>query len=160
MNRALPLLAALLLGAPALSADNADGPGEIAADKAKAMVEYRHAFYEGLGKHMKMSAMIIKGEVDRPGDLAKHARALHEASTSIPHLFPKGTEPSAHKSEAKPEIWTDWKGFMEKQKAFETASAKFVEVAEQGDMKAAGAQFRKVGMSCGGCHDGYRVDED
>lgn len=124
------------------------------------VVEYRETLMEGMAKHMKMSGMVVKGAIDRKADLVGHARALHAASQSIPDLFPEGTGPDAIKSESKPEIWTDRDGFLAANTTYAEATAKLVEVAESGDFDAFKAQFGQVGKSCGGCHDGYRVDDE
>jgi cytochrome c556 len=163
MNRILPLLALTLLATPALSGKK-DKAKDAAASDAPAdavhMAEYRHVFFESMGKHMKMTAMVVKGQVDRTDTVKAQAVALREASLLLPTLFPEGTGPDVVDTDARPEIWTDRKGFEEKAKAFQDAAAKFVEVADGGDKAAIAAQFKQVGMSCGGCHDNYRVDDD
>lgn len=131
--------------------------GDTAPDK---MVAYRHTVMEGLGKHMKASSMIVKGEVGRPTDLVAHAIALHEASTFLTQLFPAGTGPDKLPSDSKPEIWTKWADFEKAAKAFEEESGKLVEVARAGDAAATAAQFGKVGKTCGTCHDSFKVDDE
>lgn len=136
------------------------GPAVEIDPKAKAVVSYRHNLMEGMGKHMRLSAMIVKGEVERPDDMLMHAQALHHAAKATPSLFPKGTEPTAIESDSLPAVWEDWDGFLAANKTFEDATAKLVEVAKAGDLAGFKAQFGAVGKSCGGCHDTYRVDED
>ncbi len=126
----------------------------------ESLTKYRHVYMEGMAKHMKAAGMIVKGEVDRPEDLLFHAQALHGASGEITNLFPPETAPDKVKSDAKPEIWTNWDGFVAASKTFETETAKLVEVAKTKDLDAFKAQFGKVGKSCGGCHDDFQVEDD
>lgn len=123
------------------------------------MVAYRETVMESLSKHMSATAMIVKGQVDRRADLATHAQALHDASKLVTQLFPPDTAPPKVKSESKPEVWTRWDDFVKANQAFEAESAKLVEIAKGGDFDAFKAQFGKVGKSCGGCHDTFRVDD-
>jgi cytochrome c556 len=133
-----------------------------AEDDPTKVLEYRHAVMSSLGNHMKASSMVVKGEVARSDDLVSHATALYESSRFLTQLFPKGSGPEAlgDKTEAKAEIWSDWDGFVAKNKVFQDESQKLLEVAKSGDLDAFKAQFGNVGKSCGGCHDDYRVEED
>lgn len=142
------VLVAALIPTPARS-DDAKHP----------MAEYRHVLMESLGRHMKASSMILRGQVDRKADLVMHAVALHDASKVVTDLFPAETAPDKTKSDSKPEVWTDWKRFVQLNEAFEKESARLVEVAKKGDLDAFKAQFAKVGGTCGDCHDAFRVDD-
>lgn len=153
MKWSAPVLAALFVAAlvpvTAWSDDDAKHP----------VAEYRHVLMESLGYHMRASSMIMKGQVDRRTDLLMHAQALHDASKVVTDLFPAETSPDKTKTDSKPEIWTDWKRFVELNKAFEKESARLVDVAKKGDLEAYKAQFAKVGGTCGDCHDAFRVDD-
>lgn len=118
---------------------------------------YREQVFGGFAKHMKAAGMIVKGEIDRPGDLAKHADALAAYAGVIPSLFPAGTGPDTlPKTEALPEIWSKPDAFAEKAKAFDTAVAAFAQAARGTDADATKKAFMAVGASCGGCHDAFR----
>jgi cytochrome c556 len=124
------------------------------------MVKYRAQVMGAMGKHMKMSSMIIKGEVNRVNDAAYHAEALHKTSKILLDLFPEGTGPDAVKTETKSEAWTDRDGFKAAVKAYADATANYVEVASTGDLDKIKGAFGQVGKSCGGCHDKFQVDDD
>jgi cytochrome c556 len=126
----------------------------------QSLVKYRGQVMGTMGKHMKMSSMIIKGEVDRPKDAAYHAESLNKTSKILLSLFPEGTGPDAVKTDAKPEVWSDRTGFEAAVKAYSDATAQYMEVASSGDMDAIKGAFGKVGKSCGGCHDSFKVDDD
>ena len=63
-------------------------------------------------------------------------------------------------TEALPAIWTDADGFAAAVQALQTESAALIEAANGDDFDAFKAQFGKVGGTCGGCHDGYRLDDE
>lgn len=163
MKRALVLaVLCTAITVPALSGKKDKG-ADAAADTAalQATVDYRHTLYESMGKHMKMASFIVKGQLDVPDDMLLHAQALHGASKSIPKLFPAGTGPdNFEKTEALPSIWEDPEGFEQAVAAYQTETAKLVEVAKAGDVAGFKAQFGKVGATCGGCHDKFRKDDD
>lgn len=118
---------------------------------------YREQVFGGFAKHMKAAGMIVKGEVDRPGDLPMHADALAAYAGVIPSLFPAGTGPDAlPKTEALPEIWATPDAFSEKAKAFDAAVAAFAKAARGTDADATKKAYMAVGASCGGCHDSFR----
>ncbi len=132
----------------------ADGPHA-------AVVAYRHNLLEGVAKHFGLSKMILQGKVDRPGDLAGHAKAVEAAFADFGTLFPEGSGPDAYpQTDALGTIWTDAEGFAAAIERVQTEAAAFTKLAEAGDMEGAKAQFGKVGASCGGCHESFRKDDD
>lgn len=166
MHRALVLVvlcSAITLPALSGKKKNAPEPAEpaMAPEAAQAIADYRHNLFESMGKHMRLSSMLVKGKVDAPGDMVLHAQALHSSAASIPNLFPKGTDPgSVQKTDALMSIWEDPEGFKTAVSNYEAATAKLLELAKAGDAEGFKAQFGKVGATCGGCHDSYRKDED
>lgn len=77
------------------------------------------------------------------------------------HWFPAGTGPeSGFETEAKAEIWTDPEGFKQAQNAFAAVMPKFVDLAYDNDIEGLRAYYREVGLTCKGCHDKYREEED
>ncbi|MCB9778961.1 MAG: cytochrome c [Alphaproteobacteria bacterium] len=155
----MTLLLALSLALPASAGD--DAPAASIQLDAQKVYAYRHEVFEGIGAHMKALSMMVKGEAPvRQVDMKSHAIALQAMSTTVPHLFPKGTGPDAVKdTEALATIWTDPEGFAAATKAFQDSSAALVTAAEGGDMKVFSGAFRNVGKSCGGCHDNFRKDD-
>lgn len=144
----LPLLLVGFLASPAFSAD--DAPDKVVA--------YREVVMEDLSKQMKLTGMIVKGEVNRPADLTIHAEGMKSLATTIKTLFPAGSGPDKIKSEAKAEIWTKSADFAAACKDFEEQTAKLAEIAKGSDKAAFQEQFGKVGMSCKGCHDTFREE--
>ncbi|MFI5023761.1 MAG: c-type cytochrome [Alphaproteobacteria bacterium] len=142
-------LAALLVatGMPAPRADD---------DMAK-IIEYRQRLFKASAEHAISIGMILKGEV--PFDarhIQWHAEALYAMSKLIIQCFPKGSGSAAGKTEAKDEIWANWDKFMADAVDLERETAKLVEIAKTGDMKATQAQMVIVGKgSCTDCHDEF-----
>lgn len=125
------------------------------------LADYRHNQFEAAGKHMKLSSMILKGQVDRPADLVGHAEALHALSKAIPTMFPEGSGPDAVKTDALATVWEKNAEFLEVAATFEKETKALIAAAKKADkdMGAYKAQFGKVGKQCGTCHDTFRKDE-
>jgi cytochrome c556 len=123
--------------------------------------KYRHEVFEGMAKHMKSLSLLVNGTVVRPKEEAvAHARAVHESGKMIATMFPAGTEPGTVKTDALPAVWAEPDAFRAAAEAFVAESGKLVELTQGEDKAAAAAQLRKVGQSCGACHDKFRVDEE
>ena len=165
MKRVVAIVVGLTLAGVAVSADPVAAPpvaAAVAAPVASApekVVAYRQAEMSLLGRHMKAARLIVSGEVARPQDLVRHAEGLHAGSVDLIALFPEGTGPAKVKTEAKAEVWSKPADFATAVKNYQDASAKFVEVAKTGDLAASKAQLDKVGETCGGCHDAFKVKD-
>jgi cytochrome c556 len=132
----------------------------VAEDSPEMAARYRHVVMEGVGYHMKASALVVKGEVSRTDDLKVHAKAMNDAAQYFDQLFPKGSGPDVvPKSNALPKIWEDAKGFAKANETFKKASADFLAATEGGKMEDIKSAFGALGKSCGGCHDDFRKDE-
>ena len=59
-------------------------------------------------------------------------------------------------SDAREEIWLDFKKFQDKHQALGEQSAKLAEVAARGDEAAMKEQFGATAKTCKGCHEEYR----
>lgn len=124
------------------------------------MMKYRQSEMGAMASHMGAIKRILTGAVDRPEDLLGHTAAMVALSKDIPTQYPEGTGPDAlPKTEALPKIWKDAEGFAKAATAYETAAGELHAAAEKRDMDAAMEAFKKVGESCGGCHDNYRKDD-
>lgn len=173
MKRVLAVLVGLTLAGVAVSADPAPtaptapaapavapaAPPAAAVTAPEKAVAYRQAEMSVIGKHMKATRLIVSGEVARPQDLVRHAEGIHAGSLDLASLFPEGTGPAKTKTEAKAEIWSKHADFETAVKNFQDASARLVEVAKTGDLAASKAQLDKVGETCGGCHDTFKVKD-
>jgi cytochrome c556 len=161
MSRVVPLLLLAALAAPAWSAAPAPAPvpAPAPAPTPDKVVVYRQKVMKVAGSHLSLASMIAKGEIARPQDAMMHSVALHEAARATLELFPAGTGPDKIQSDARPEVWTDWKGFETAAQAYEAETAKLVEAAKESTLDNWKAQLGKVGDSCGACHDKFRVED-
>jgi cytochrome c556 len=126
------------------------------ADEPEDIVTYRQAVMGAMGRHMKSTAMIVKGEVDRRDDLQGHASAMHAISLYACTLFPESTK--GLESEALPKIWEDPPKFEAACKKLHETTNALAEIASGDDFDATKAAFGAVGKSCGGCHDDFKVE--
>ena len=150
--RALALGAALAIGA-------ANSTVALAADKEQ-VIKDRQALMKQQGSDMGA----IKGYLDDKNDLAKAtagASDLIETMKKLPDVFPPGTEgPNPDgKYAPKPEVWSDWKGFLaERDTAAGKAEALLVAV-KGGDKANIQTVFADAGKNgCGGCHGKFREE--
>ena len=137
-------------------------PEETAAPGPADVVKLRQAEMDATGKHMKVSMMLAKGRVAAtPQDLQAQAAGLHSTALNLAGLFPQGTGPDAvPDTKALAQVWSDPTGFQDRINQYANATSTLVDVAATGDLDAWKAQLKQVGQACGGCHDGYRQDED
>jgi cytochrome c556 len=130
----------------------------MAQAKPEQSIRYRQSVFTLVGWNFGPMAGMVRGAV--PFDKAQFAmRAQRVAELSLMPLegFPKGSEKGA-RTEAKPEIWTDWKDFEVKMKNFQAEAKSLAAIAKTGDEAAIKAQFGKTGGTCKACHDKYKTD--
>lgn len=123
----------------------------VAQDPIAARKDGFKAAKEAMGK--------IKSTLESGGDLSVvqvSAAKLAEVSMAAGALFPPGSDKGDTK--AKASIWSNADDFKAKLTAFQTESAKLVQVAATGDAAAVKKQFGAVGGTCKGCHDNYKAD--
>ena len=132
-----------------------------AADEPANVVKYRQNVMKVVGGNIGAIVGVVKGEVSYTGNVAAHARGIHEMSKLVLGVFPEGTDnETISETSALPAIWQDWPRFEAAAKAFETASANLVRVAEAGDPAAFGGALQQLGKSCGGCHKPFRAEKN
>ncbi len=134
------------------------GAQALAVDEPENVIKYRQSVLKAIGGHTGAIVAVVKGEVSYVGDVAAHARAIHEMSKLLPGLFPEGTSRDNYpETRALPEIWNDLATFDASAKDLQVQSAKLAEVAEGGDLAAIGAQLQNLGKACGSCHEPFRA---
>ena len=122
---------------------------------ADAFIKYRVNLMENARNHSRGISAILKGKVNMQGDIARHARALHEVSMMVPAAFPEGSD--FGETNAKEKIWEEWDRFLAAAEKNQVAIAALVKAAEGGDMGAIKAAVKDVGESCKSCHKAYRI---
>jgi cytochrome c556 len=101
---------------------------------------------------------ILKNKLPYQGHIAAHARDIAAISGLVGDAFKK--QVTEGKTDAKPEIWSEWDKFLAAAEALANESSKLAAVAQSGDMEAIGAQVKKVGAACGDCHKPYRKPKE
>lgn len=100
----------------------------------------------------------------RAGDVAKVRLAsgqIGAAARGMPGWFPRGSGPQPGvKTLAKPEIWTRGGEFRAAADAFARQAQAFQRTAAGGDLNAIRGESRKLGATCKGCHDSFKVPGD
>jgi len=149
---ALPSLAALAL----LSA-SAAGAAAQGREEGPPQSRYRVALMNSLQNHMDALRLLLSGEVSQPGDVALHARAVHDLYIMAAGSFPEGS--GGEGTRALPAIWESWDHFSAQLEATRNAAAALQAAAEAGDSEGTAAALREVGQSCRACHTDYRARE-
>ena len=126
----------------------------LAQDNAAGVIQYRQRVMKAMGGHMGGAGMILKHKLSFKADIPDHARAMARLAKMIPHLFPEGS--GEGKTDALPKVWQDMDGLKKAARKLEKEATKLAQVAESGDMGAIGAQMKKTGKACGGCHKKFR----
>lgn len=120
--------------------------------------DYRKSVMTSLRGHIGASSMHVRGLVDGPEFLVKHAEGLANGVSELATLFPDGS--AVEDSDALPAIWERPEEFAAAIDKAVAATQKFVAAAQSGDAEAISGAFREVGGSCRGCHDNFRVPQD
>jgi cytochrome c556 len=105
-----------------------------------------------VGAATKVLGEMAKGTRPFDADTASTARAtLLKDADQIALLFE--AEEGDPKSEALPDIWTDWAGFMNQtdkmRKATESLDVSSLDTLREG--------MAAIGQSCSSCHEAYRI---
>ncbi|MBV2359213.1 cytochrome c [Thalassococcus sp. CAU 1522] len=123
--------------------------------------------HSGVKNAAVKARMDLMGEVKAAtatlGDMSKGAKpfdaakaeaaraALERHATRIPALF-KAPE-SDPKTEARPEIWTDWDGFVAIADRMETVAS----AMDTGSLKTLRAGMGRLAKTCKSCHEAFRI---
>ena len=120
-------------------------------------VHYRKSAYDVLVWNWMPLANTVRGKTPYvKADFERYANRVAQIAPMLLEGFPAGS--GVGKTEAKPEIWTNWADFQRKMKAFETEAAALATLSKGGDFEKIKVQFSKVGGTCKGCHEKYKTD--
>lgn len=133
----------------------------VAQMKPEDAIAYRQAGYKFMAWNMGRIKMNLEGQYNKD-EVIQAANAIQAiANSGMGKLYLPGTDKGKgfHDTKVKPELFTDKEGVGKVGKAFNEAANEMAKVAATGDAAAAKAQFGKLGESCKGCHDNYRVKD-
>ncbi len=125
------------------------------ADAEKA-VDYRQAVMNVYAWNVTSMRDMVKGKTEFDAAVfARHAKDLAAAAQlELMAAFPEDS--INDESDAREEIWLDFKKFQDKHQALGEQSAKLAEVAAGGDEAAMKEQFGATAKTCKGCHDDFK----
>ncbi len=133
------------------------GAAMVSAQDMGKVIEYRRTLMKADGAHAAEILLILKGQVPfGAAHIVAHAEALLTMSKLYNDIVPPGSGPEAGDTNALPAIWQEMDEWKEYSAKLEAESAKLVEVAKTGDMKAIADQVGVVGKACGACHKDFR----
>ncbi len=115
-------------------------------------VKARQALMGVVAANTKVLGDMATGKTPFDAAAAEAAKvALAAAAAEAPAKFePQATDP---KSEAKPEIWTNWDDFVAKSEALLVGA----EALDPSSLETVQAGMGAIGGSCRACHSAYRL---
>ena len=129
--------------------------GASAHEGATGVVKLRMKAMSKLEKRLRPVRDMAKGKRKFDAEILRE-RALHtiDVAGKIPSLFPKGSHRPP--TEAKPEVWKDWPGFLQKADDLEAAARRLL----RADARTLPTAYADVMKACRGCHENYRVEKE
>ncbi|MFY0693224.1 MAG: cytochrome c [Paracoccaceae bacterium] len=119
-------------------------------------VKARMDVMSAIAGNMKTLGMMVKGATPYDVTTAQGAaQDLARNSAQVIALFE--AQESDPKSEARPEIWTNWPDFRDKTDAMTQAARSLAQITDEAAFKAA---FSDLGRTCTACHEPYRIDKN
>ena len=151
-NIAIALLATLVAGSA------------FAQAKPEDAIKYRQAGYSFMAWNMgKLKGMLVDNPASFNKDQAIAAANTIQAiaNSGMGALYVPGSDKGVgyKETKVKPELFTDKEGVGKVAMAFNKEANELAKVAATGDAAALKAQFGKVGESCKGCHDKFRIKD-
>ena len=136
--------------------------GSVSAQmKPEDAITFRQGGYRFMAWNMGRIKANIDGQYNKD-EVVQAANVIQAiANSGMGKLYLPGTDKGVgyHETKVKPELFTDKEGVGKVAKAFNEAANEMAKVAASGDAAAVKAQFGKLGESCKGCHEKFRVDE-
>ena len=150
MRKALIVAGASVVLAAPLSA--------FAQAKPDVLVKQRQAAMTLIAKYFGPIGAMVNGKIPYNADVVARNATYVENLAQMPwdgfHESTKG-----EKSAARPEIWSNPKGFQEAADRLQGEVVKLASAARAKDEAGVKAAFPGVGKSCGACHDSFRVKQ-
>jgi cytochrome c556 len=133
----------------------------LAQVKPEDAITFRQSGYKFMAWNMGRIKANLDGQFNKD-EVIQAANVIQAiANSGMGKLYLPGTDKGKgwKDTEVKPELFTDKEGVGKVAKAFNEAANEMAKVAASGDAVAVKAQFGKLGESCKGCHEKYRVDD-
>jgi cytochrome c556 len=145
-----------------LAASLVAAAGTVVAElKPDEAIKIRQSGYKFMAWNMGRIKASTEGQFNKD-EVVQAANAIQAiANSGMGKLYLPGTDKGTgcKETEVKPEVFTDKEGVAKVAKAFNEAANEMAKVAATGDPVAVKTQFGKLGESCKGCHEKYKVDD-
>ncbi len=131
----------------------------VAQVKPEDAIKYRQSGYVFMAWNMGRIKQNVEGNFNKD-EVVKAANAIQAiANSGMGALYLPGTDKGKgwEESRAKPEIWTDKEKMGKVATEFVKEANEMAKVAAGGDAGAVKAQLGKLGGTCKGCHDDFKV---
>lgn len=131
----------------------------VAQAKPEDAIKYRQSGYAFMAWNMGRIKQNVEGNFNKD-EVVKAANAIQAiANSGMGALYLPGTDKGKgwEESRAKPEIWTDKEKMGKVATEFVKEANEMAKVAAGGDAAAVKAQLGKLGGTCKGCHDDFKV---
>jgi cytochrome c556 len=150
------LLAAVAAGLPIASAQQEPTPEQVAAFA----VESRQSLFRMLRFYIAPIAGMAQGAPFDAAVAERSARNIAALAPMIPDVLKHDTRGFELETMALDAIWDNQDDIATKAQALADNASEFADIASGGDMSSTLGAFRKLGGSCGNCHDSYKQDDD
>ncbi len=119
-------------------------------------LEYRQGVMNIFSWNLKPMSAVVKGEAPYDAEkFSRHARDLAAAANlDLLAGFPEGSDEG--ETDAKGEIWFDWKDFSAKFSDLKEKSAALEKAAASGDINQIRPAFGATARTCKQCHKQYK----
>jgi cytochrome c556 len=130
----------------------------LAQAKPEQLVKQRQSAMTLIAKYFGPIGAMVNGKIPYNADVVARNATYVENLAQMPwdgfHESTKG-----EKSAARPEVWSNPKGFQEAADRLQSEVVKLASAARAKDEAGVKAAFPGVGKSCGACHDSFRVKQ-
>ena len=127
--------------------------------KVEDAIKFRQSGYVFMAWNMQRIKANVEGNYNKD-EVIKAANAIQAiANSGMGALYVPGSDKGKgwEDTRVKPELFTNKEGVGKVAGAFVKEANEMAKVAATGDAAAAKEQFGKLGASCKGCHDDFKV---
>jgi len=128
------------------------------AQSDQGFIAYRQKVMASNGDNMAAIGEIMKNGLPLSKNIVTHAANIEQTMLLAASAFEKNI--SAGPTDAKSEIWADWKKFAAAADATADKASALSRVASSSDMAAIGAAVKALGGTCGDCHKQFRKPKE
>ena len=123
--------------------------------KPEQLVKQRQSAMTLIAKYFGPIAGMAQGKIPYNADVVSRNATYLENLAQMPwDGFNESTK--GEKSAARPEVWSNPKGFQEAADRLQSEAVKLATAARAKDEAGVKAQWGAVGKACGACHDDFR----